>query len=350
MDKNRRKLRSMPVTSVNIELTNHCNCKCLSCPQSIWRKDTPWAPFDRPKGMMPYDAACKVIDDAYSVSGVVNFSYFGEPMLHPEFVKIVKYAGKRNAEKSWRKLQIFSNWTVSTKEKMEALIAAKFNKVTISLDSATSETFDRIRAGGACSDLDGNTVKGGRFKTVCDKVKHWFSMRGRCPTIHEFVVSSNNVHELRDFVRQWQPLLGKDSAILTKTITTYGGAMLQDVFINRASCNVWKQNRLTVTWDGNVGPCYMDTNMDLVMGSIHNETLKQIFFGKKKKEIRALSKKRKIVPCNTCVDANNRTRCFVFSKNTKWNKSILEAHKPGGLDTVQLGKYDTNISVSHWQR
>lgn len=326
------------VETVFIELTNSCNCVCASCPQSVWRKsDAPGiaAPFDRPKGFMPYDRFLQIVEQAWTITDVVNFSFFGEPMLHPEFERVLDYfkgmLGKH------RKLVLFSNFTLATESVMHKLIEIGLTRLRVSLDAATSETFQRIRAGSRVKNLDGSWHDGDRFAKTCEKVEHWFRMKGHAATRHEFVVSSRNAHEVEPFVRRWLPLLSKQDTILTKSILSYGGTMLNDPFLNRAPCRLWsKENYLVVDWRGLVSPCNLDTNMDLVIGDANVDSLASIYHGRRRAEVRDGSCARTLKPCDTCLDGNNRNRDFLYRAGSSWNPKTLGVYQQGGVDLVKL--------------
>jgi len=69
---------------VQIEITNCCNYKCANCPRSAEL-------MTRPQGYMGMDLLKKIIDESFKVANFINFSFFGEPLLHPKFSEIMDY-------------------------------------------------------------------------------------------------------------------------------------------------------------------------------------------------------------------------------------------------------------------
>lgn len=313
------------VNSVFIELTNACNCTCASCPQSVYLgPGFGGHVFDRKKGFMDFKLVQRLVKEAYEITNKINFSFFGEPMLHPQFLDILDLFKNRPNNK---KLLLFTNFTCCTKEVMKKLIEIKINRIRISMDSNTSETYDKVRSGNWCLDLEGNKINSNRFNTMVDKITYWFSLCDHRPTAHEFVVSSQNFKELKGFIDRWQPLLGTNDIILTKTILSYGGIMLRDSFLNKYPCNMWDDRYIVVNWQGKVTPCFLDVNVDLSIGNVNEQPLKDIAYNKKYDEIRDLSKKRKIDPCKYCTDGNNRGKDFEFKKNTPWPEDLINLYK-----------------------
>jgi len=63
---------------VNIEISNICNLQCSFCPEVI-----------RPKGLMSFETFEAVISQVAQVTRLVTFHLMGEPLVHPEIVKML---------------------------------------------------------------------------------------------------------------------------------------------------------------------------------------------------------------------------------------------------------------------
>ena len=313
-----------PISSIQVELTNHCNYKCLFCPQSQWRlPQYSEVPYERPKGFMDFDLFCKVVDEAGQISNEINFSFFGEPMIHPEFLKFMDYLKGR---KSSLRVVMNTNLSLATREIYQKLIDINLSDLRISLDAATSKIYKIVRPGMYYIDLDGIIQKGNGFETICKKAEYWFSLLNHRPTRHVFTVNSKNVAEAEMFVRRWLPLLGDNDIILTKNVLTYGGK-ISDRMIFRNPCNVWDIKMLTVDWTGRVTPCNLDNNMDLTIGSVLESNLLELYLSEKYKQIEYQSKSRQITPCRTCIDGNNWSRNLVFHKGDILNENCFNIYQ-----------------------
>jgi len=143
------------------------------------------------------------------------------------------------------------------------------------------------------------------------------------PTRHVYTVSSFNKHEIKNYIEKWQPLLGENDIILIKSAITYGGKM-KDHVMSKNPCDI--PNRLfpTIDWQGNVSPCNLDTNMELIVGSILNEPLADIVEGARWNEMIEKIKNRMITPCKNCFDSNNRTKNRIIKHDTDITGNFLD--------------------------
>jgi len=302
------------VNVVFIELTNYCNCRCRSCPQSIG--------LLRPQGYMDFDLFKRTVDQAWTVSSTINLSFFGEPTLHPKFLQCLQYLQKRPTGKS---VVIFSNFLCVTKDMMDEIIRTTPSRVHLSINAATAPTYNAIRYGKFCVDLDGRIHTDNRFEILCNKVIHWFNIPNHPTTRHEFTVASYSVHELKAFVQKWLPFLRDNDEILTKAILSYGGVMLNEPFLISSPCGMWgPQNYLVIDWQGNVSPCFLDNDMKLIIGSILQDSLRNIQTSQTRKNIRKQSLARMIKPCDTCLDASHSIKTRIYKVGSLWNDIHLE--------------------------
>lgn len=310
-----------PISAVQIELTNHCNYHCRFCPQSQWRQpEFAEVPFDRPKGYMAFDLFRRIVDEANEVASCVNFSFFGEPTMHPEFLRFMDYLKGRS---SGLAVVMNTNLSLATREVFARLIEIGLDDLRISLDAATPETYDAVRPGKHFLDLDGNRGRDRRFDTVCGKAEYWHALSDHRPTRHVFTVNSRNLGDLPAFCSRWIPRLGPSDVILAKNVLTYGGK-ITDTLLRENPCNVWDLDGLTVDWRGRVSPCNLDTNMDLDLGSVQEAGLLELHRSRKRQELEKQSKARCIRPCSHCIDGNNWSRNVLFRTGDAWRDEISE--------------------------
>ena len=67
---------------VDIELTNHCNLNCKMCPRFL---------AERKQGFMFYDGFVKVVQECKKHNTPVRLIGWGEPLLHPNIIDVIKY-------------------------------------------------------------------------------------------------------------------------------------------------------------------------------------------------------------------------------------------------------------------
>jgi len=271
---------------------------------------------------MDFDLFKKIVDQAWGITSVINLSFFGEPTLYPKFLQCLKYLKQRPAGKS---VVLYTNFLNVTQDMMNELICSAPNRLHLSINAATSKTYNAIRSGRWCVDLNGTIHTDNLFEMLCNKVEHWFNIPGHPKTIHIFTVASYSINELGIFVQKWLPFLGNNDEIFTKGVLSYGGSMLNEPLLISSPCRMWdSQSYLVVDWQGNISPCFLDTNMRLVIGSVLNNSLQQIQAGSKRINIRQKSLARTIKPCDTCLDASHGIRSRTYRKGSQWNDAHLE--------------------------
>lgn len=124
-----------------IEPTNQCNLDCRTCIRNVW---------DEPQGMMPEDVFSRVIEGLRSFSPVptVFFGGFGEPLFHPGILDMVTQTKALGAT-----VEMITNGTLLTRDLSSALIRAGLDRLWVSIDGATPESYADIRLGAALSQV-----------------------------------------------------------------------------------------------------------------------------------------------------------------------------------------------------
>jgi MoaA/NifB/PqqE/SkfB family radical SAM enzyme len=119
--------RAPALVSVNLELTNHCNLRCTICPVNTTMR--------RPKGFMDPALFRRIIDDNPGFRFVLAFQW-GEPLLHPNFFELVRYAADRGV-----RTMITSNGTHLTPENRRKLLECGLDRITFSVDGDADSHF-----------------------------------------------------------------------------------------------------------------------------------------------------------------------------------------------------------------
>ena len=118
--------------SFNLEPTFRCNLECAMCPR--FSSEDPHLDMS----METYGRIC----EAMSYAHTIDFTGWGEPMLHRQIYEMIQLAKERGCVTT-----MTSNGTLLTDRNIKALIQAGMDSLTISIDGLTPETFDFIRTG-----------------------------------------------------------------------------------------------------------------------------------------------------------------------------------------------------------
>lgn len=154
---------SMPL-SISIDVTNLCNFRCFYCSNSQ-------SPNERKEdGLalkhMAYQDFVACIDSIARAGRVkqLSLSGWGEPLLHPDIVSMVKYA--KDARVADR-IMLMSNGSLLTHELSEALVQAGLDNIRISLQGVDQAAYRET----SCVDID--------FKQFVDNIKYLYEHRGK---------------------------------------------------------------------------------------------------------------------------------------------------------------------------
>jgi len=135
--------RVPPPHSLVIEITSCCNLRCQMCPKTHGEVNTPedkvmdWAVFERLREIFPFLTAAEL-------SGL-----WGEALLHPDL-----YLRMLRELKSFRiNVCTTSNGTLLDHTLAEGIVRAQLDRLVISMDAATPETYAQIRTPGSFEDV-----------------------------------------------------------------------------------------------------------------------------------------------------------------------------------------------------
>jgi MoaA/NifB/PqqE/SkfB family radical SAM enzyme len=128
---------SSRLAKLYIEPTSQCNLDCRTCMRNAWNE---------PQGMMSEEVFSRVAEGlkAFSPMPSIFFGGFGEPLFHPDIVKMVTRLKDFGAT-----VELITNGTLLTKEMSRKLIEAGLDTLWVSLDGATPESYTDIRLGAA---------------------------------------------------------------------------------------------------------------------------------------------------------------------------------------------------------
>ncbi len=160
-----------------LEMTNACNIKCIMCGRNA--ADFKPTFFDI-EWLKYFESITDKIEE-------VTLLGWGEPTLHPEFSKFLRWAHERGLRKFF-----CTNGTKLDRLK-EDIFQYQVELVTVSLDGAYSATNNRIRAGAD-------------FETITNSIKEIVKEKNRRGTPYPYMsivmtMMKSNYHEFLDFVR-----------------------------------------------------------------------------------------------------------------------------------------------------
>jgi len=272
--RNKSSVVPVPPAKIWIEPTNSCNLKCIHCVQPQ---------MTRKKGLMDFSLFKKVVDEASSYGITLALTGQGEPLLHPEFTKMVKYASERVGT------EVITNATLLNKEKSREILDAEPDLMGFSFDAPTKEIYESIRRG---SDYDKTR------QNILDflDLKHTLG-KEKTKTVIAIIIEPATKNEIEQFKR-WCRTTGFDQILINRVINFRGETDLwqsgnvTDEYVKDylpksewPVCNTpWEQ--VMINWDGTANGCILDYNNNFVIGNAAENTVMEIWNGGGMREFR----------------------------------------------------------------
>lgn len=134
-----------------LEISNLCDLRCAMCPQfSALNSDRLISIRSKKRGFIDLEQVKSIEPFLKSALQVHAFGY-GEPMIHPDFVEILKLLGKYELL-----IDFFTNGMHLTEQACEEIVNAGVYSVTISFSGTTKEEYENVYINGKYNEvLDG---------------------------------------------------------------------------------------------------------------------------------------------------------------------------------------------------
>jgi len=294
-------IRGLPI-SIAIEPTTSCNLRCPECPSGL-------RSFTRPTGKLDERLFKSIIDQLSPTLSYLTFYFQGEPFLHPRFLEMVHEASARNIYTATSTNAHFLNDDVAG-----AAVRSGLDRLIISIDGTTQDTYESYRIGGALEKV----IEGTR-NIISWKRK----LRSATPhVVFQFLVVRQNEHQIDEVYRVARKL-GVDQVVL-KTAQIYdfkkGSALIPTVekfaryrkdadgnysIKNPMLNQCWKMwHSCVVTWDGKVVPCCFDKDASFVLGDLTKDSFREIWTGRQYQQFRSslLKSRSEIEICRNCSE------------------------------------------------
>ena len=195
-------------TMLEVEVTTVCNLKCRICEHSYWSEKSQHMPFEKFKGIL----------DQFPKVTWIGLTGIGESFMNPDFLDMVKLVKGRGAY-----LELYDTFYFIDEKTANFLLDVQCDKLIISLDAATAETYHKIRIG---SD----------FQRVVGNLKRMFELKkrrgvSRMKLEFHFIVNSINIDEMVPFVRLAKEISKEESPRVLFTRMLHFYKETEDLFV-----------------------------------------------------------------------------------------------------------------------
>ena len=312
---------------VMVELTNICNFSCPFCPtDSMARK----------KANMPRDLWQKVLRELgeKEMTPTVFFHLMGEPLVHKDIFDAICFANDYGLSVS-----LYTNGALLDSDRSEMLLdALRIGRVVLSLQLTTPDTFyNRSRRVYSWKTyierLKNFTRKAmSRERPVSVQVHCLADVRGKGWNLVKILQEQRRIQAVYD---EWQKALGNgkrhkinifnpatsypldnNASFFVKHQGTWDNKHIppnMDVLIrDHGHCHLMTDT-FAILADGTCTVCCCDYEAELDLGNAHENTLEDIYNGKKATAIREAEEKGKMIEerCRICRGT------LVYRKNRK---------------------------------
>jgi len=180
---------------LTVELSSHCGYDCAPCPLNFYTEGVKRQHADAARLLDVFREAAPL--------GVIDFTGWGEGLLHPELIPLVAAAARAAKE-----VTLTTAGSLLSEEKSRALIGAGLSYLMVSLDAATPRGYSKLKHKD-------------EFEIVVENVRRFLKLRGRGrPRVAlSFIVMRENLAEAVPFARLSADL-GVDQ-IVFKTVVPF---------------------------------------------------------------------------------------------------------------------------------
>lgn len=288
---------------LSVEVTNYCNLHCPECPVGIRKISKP------EKATFDSSLFRKLIDELKPTLQHLILYFQGEPTLNNQFPELIEYAHKAGIYTSTS-----TNGQILTKDYAKLIVLSGLDKLIVSVDGTTQETYSGYRVGGNLEKaLDG-----------INQIIYWKNeLKSKTPLVEiQFLVLKTNEHQMADM-----KILAKEMKVdrLTfKTAQLYDFESGNKLMTSKNKFSRYKKdkdgkfsikgnqpNRCWRLWSGavvnvhgEVLPCCFDKLSEYSFGNINNSSFSDCWNNKKASGFREkiLQNRKQFEMCRNCVN------------------------------------------------
>lgn len=304
---------STPI-SAHVDISSLCNYRCSFCFQADTKG---MKEVGLKRGFMSLDLFKKIIDDFKEFPSKIKkikIGNHGEPTLHSDVGKMVKYAVDSNTADI---VEMFTNGSKLEPHLNEALVKGGLQRINISLEGLSDERY--LAVAGTKQN----------FQEIIDGVKNLYELKKKhnsdliiyvkiADQAHALKEGNDEIFKLTDDEKQFffdtfTPIC--DEIYVEKVVPQWSETQLdkqntvEDTGMYGQKISSWKEvcpfifMYLHFNCDGTVSPCTLDWPRKVVIGNVNNESVKDIWRGESLKDLQVamLASKRKCINfCNGC--------------------------------------------------
>jgi len=269
---------------ITVEITNRCNLKCFMCPRNNIEMET---------GDMSLSLFKKIIDEAAHFVPICLVPFFrGESLLNPKFFEMISYA----VGKGIKPIQIATNAYFLNSQVSKKMLDSGIDFISFSVDTSKAEVYNKIR-------------KHSDFEKVHTNILSFLELkRKKGLTLPEVQISAVktevNASHIDAFMDFWKNKVDRIRIYYPHSLDGRLGCMHDSDMASEERMPCLKiLTDLVICWNGDVRICNHDWERDILIGSVNDSSIKQIWTNPFYKGLRKRhldNNLKDINPCNHC--------------------------------------------------
>jgi MoaA/NifB/PqqE/SkfB family radical SAM enzyme len=259
--------KNSPKLTIMAEPTNVCNFRCEHCFNPI---------MTRPKGFMALNDFEKyVINQNLSHLSRVSFTGWGEPLLHPDIIRMINYAEEKGVRTTMP-----TNASLLTKDNIERILNSRLDEIRFSIDG-----FDKSY----------EAVRKHEYSKIYENVMQFLSCRKKCGS-HIDVTLVCVVNDVTaPLIREWETYWHQYGHTEFQRAAQFNGARTQPCTIIGSTWYAWHNL--------DVSPCCLDYDGKIILGNLRTSNIDEIINSENFMELKAANQ-AKVWPtrCKSCTE------------------------------------------------
>jgi uncharacterized Fe-S cluster-containing radical SAM superfamily enzyme len=244
-----------------IDNCNACNLRCSMCDHVNMKKY-------RKVQLMDIDLFHKIIDEIAleRPDARVWMIFFGEPCMCRDMPERIRYAKGQGLTD----VVLNSNGVMLNAKRARAYVEAGLDALYVGIDSATAETYDKIRVGG---DFDKAVANVLGYRDMLERHGN-----GSQRLFVQFVEDDINQHEIEAFKSFWT---SHGVNVKVRPKVSWAGLVGADNLQSNANAGrkpcYWLMQTINICADGRVALCSVDVHCRVDCGSVVGRTVKDVW-------------------------------------------------------------------------
>jgi len=285
--------------AIMIDPSGACNFKCCFCPCNNSKEKS-----EIRHQIMKFDVFCKVVDGLVEFSQkipVIDLYGLGEPLLNPDFCRMVKYLKEKNVCNT---IRTTSNAGLLTHELCEEIADSGLDYLKISIEGIDDQNYKAMCGVDIC------------FKDIVDNIRYLFNVsRGKMKIGVKIVSAAFKEEGDRDkFFQIFDPIV---DYIYIRNVQKNWAEFDEMIIPEGSKDGVFAKNKkppyqicsyplthMIVHSNGDIGLCCYDWKHDTVYTNVDKMSVYEAWHSDKLKQIRVRhlqGKKEELPFCRNCI-------------------------------------------------